>query len=413
MQSANIADQHDEIDTDSLFGSPPPSPGRGRSPSPTPLALPSGEATAQNVGTLALPGSHLCSELPPVLPPAPPVAAASRPRTQPLAQVRQRPPERSSTVPPSATPRDTRAAPAPRKKRPSRRSTPANEHLTPPIQLPSPDQPVPPNFLRNQDGLLGRAGLVAGVRPADLALQRYTRGTTPSNPIVVEDEDEQPRIGRRPVQSSIHSRVGNLPTPSYEEIIHSLVKQKNLAPVLDALLRIVTGSARLPAATGPIYSANYPYQPYYPFTSSSGSYMSYQASNSSRASRPLKRRRLSSVPAGASDWDVPFPFAEGQGPPGYHTNWERERSKQLLEDLVGLVKSAVRKAAAKKAAGEAKIEEETPTLDHPVGSVEYYRERVLSHYRPQPSSAYEQSPYAPWNRENDKSGLSRTLRLRV
>src|SRR6267142_2722982 len=47
-------------DDGSLFGSPPPSPARGRSPQ---LALPAGPGSAENVGTIALPGSHPCSEL--------------------------------------------------------------------------------------------------------------------------------------------------------------------------------------------------------------------------------------------------------------------------------------------------------------------------------------------------------------
>src|SRR5882762_7752851 len=49
-------------DADSLFGSPPPSPARGRSPQ---LALPTGPSSAENVGTIALPGSQINSELPP------------------------------------------------------------------------------------------------------------------------------------------------------------------------------------------------------------------------------------------------------------------------------------------------------------------------------------------------------------
>ena len=71
MQVESGTHRHDSDDeNDSLFGSPPPSPSRaGRSRSPSPLALPggrSGSNSAQNVGTLALPGSHLLSELPPV-----------------------------------------------------------------------------------------------------------------------------------------------------------------------------------------------------------------------------------------------------------------------------------------------------------------------------------------------------------
>ncbi|KAJ3523925.1 hypothetical protein NM688_g8644 [Phlebia brevispora] len=328
MRIDDTADQHDDLDTDSLFGSPPPSPGRGRSPSPVPLALPSGQDQdmSQNVGTLALPGSHLCSELPPALPPAPPLAALPRPR--PVTQVRRSSQDKSTT----------HAA----KSRPATASS----------------------------------RLVAGVRPADLALQRQTRGQSASNPIVVEDESEQPMIGRRPLANRFPTQVTSVKPPSYEEIIQALVKQKNLVPVLHALLRVVTGSAQLsqypPPLTGATTPAqgstsqNYPYYPqsftypygyYYPPLPSPGPSVSPHPPTNAGISRPPKRRRLSSVPAGASDWDVPYPFAEGQGPPNYRTNWEKERGKQLIEDLINLVKSAARKAAAKKVVDGVKKDE--------------------------------------------------------
>lgn len=413
MQVDDIADQHDDLDTDSLFGSPPPSPGRGRSSSP--LALPSGQNATENVGTLALPGSHLCSELPPAPLPAPPLKSnPPQLRPQTVATFRQLPQDKTSTIPLG---KSRRATPAPRKtKRMSRRSTPATEARPnpPPIQLPSPSEPTPPNFLRNQEALLGLAGLVGGVRPANLSLQRHTRGASASNPIVVEDEQQPASIGRRPLYRHTASS-SQLPTPSSDEILATLVKQKNIFPVMDALLRLVAGptrasvpSAALPApgssttapqssvpvhsqyAQVPPTSYAHPYYPYgysYPYYYSHPYYYSptnYQHSStgfSSRSAPPPKRRKLTTVPAGAADWDVPYPFEAGQGPPDYQTNWERQRGQQLLEDLVGLVKSAAAKAAAKKAADGEK-EEETRE-DTTLGSVEYYRDRVLRHYRPQ------------------------------
>lgn len=161
------------------------------------------------------------------------------------------------------------------------------------------------------------------------------------------------------------------------------MKQKNLVPVMDALLRIVAGSA-LPSMNAPATSSQYPYSYGYHY----GFHQPPPQTGpfASRITRAPKRRRLNSVPAGASDWDVPFPFAEGQGPPNYKTNWERERGRQLIEDLVGLVKSAAKKAAAKKAVEVTKDEEE----EHAIGSVEYYRQRVLRHYQPQRSGEYQQ-----------------------
>lgn len=424
MQVDDIADQHDDLDTDSLFGSPPPSPRRtGRSPSP--LALPSGQDTVQNVGTLALPGSHLCSELS-ELPPAPmPVPLPSLPQlrngprqfSQPVITTAQscRQP-RSATMPPRTATPLARPVPTARKpKRASRRSTPASEArpTPPPITLPSPTEPPPANFLRNQQALLGVAGLVGGVNPATLSVQRHTRGESPSNPIVVEDEHDTPRIGRRPVQNP--ALVGaQLPVPSTQEILATLLKQKNLYPVVDALLRLVAtssgtpvpvpplvppllpstsststaGSSQVPAYPPTYQYSYYPYQypyPYYysyPYPYATPYYHAASFASSSPDGGPqAKKRKLSAVPAGAADWDVPYPFAAGQGPPGYHSNWGRQRQQQLLEDLVGLIQSAAKKAAAKKAVG---VPNEEGGVKPSIGSVEYYRERVLRHYRPQP-----------------------------
>ncbi|KAF9533795.1 hypothetical protein CPB83DRAFT_736839, partial [Crepidotus variabilis] len=58
-------------------------------------------------------------------------------------------------------------------------------------------------------------------------------------------------------------------------------------------------------------------------------------------------RKLAHVPAGASDWDVPFPFQPGEGPPAYTQSWEKERGKQLVEELVKLVRGAAQRAVAK------------------------------------------------------------------
>ncbi|KAF8808710.1 hypothetical protein BYT27DRAFT_7052448, partial [Phlegmacium glaucopus] len=58
-------------------------------------------------------------------------------------------------------------------------------------------------------------------------------------------------------------------------------------------------------------------------------------------------RKLNRVPAGATDWDVPYPFQEGEGPDEYYKTWERERGKHLVAQLVKLIKGAARKAATK------------------------------------------------------------------
>ncbi|OAX39547.1 hypothetical protein K503DRAFT_689366, partial [Rhizopogon vinicolor AM-OR11-026] len=71
---------------------------------------------------------------------------------------------------------------------------------------------------------------------------------------------------------------------------------------------------------------------------------------------PLKRRKLTSVPAGAVDWDVPYPFPEGEGPESYHATWEQDRARQLIVQLLELIKDAVHGAAARKHARKTKME---------------------------------------------------------
>ncbi|KAF8071944.1 hypothetical protein FPV67DRAFT_1483272 [Lyophyllum atratum] len=345
----NMAVDQPEEDQDSLFGSPPSSPIRGRSPSPA-LALPGAGKSAQNVGTIALPGSHHYSELPvtplalslsnalnelPLRPPAP--AAAVR---QP-----------SAHTPSSASPSWSRASSAgpsfkpkkkPSKKAKSKESTPRPP--PPEIPFPDPSGPVPANFLRNQSALLGTAGLVGGVNPAYLSTHRHTRGTNSSNPIVVEDEEEPPTLGRpskfrqpysKPVDPSL------LPTPSTQDVVAMLIGQKDIFPVLESLLRLIA------AGSGPQAPTPAPTSAFRKAPQSSTQDPATGPTSSFSSGPPPKKRKLNRVPAGAADWDVPYPFPPGQGPDSYRTNWERERGKQLISQLVTLIKSAARKAATR------------------------------------------------------------------
>ncbi|THH33184.1 hypothetical protein EUX98_g966 [Antrodiella citrinella] len=235
-----------------------------------------------------------------------------------------------------------RAARAPRKptRRVANRSEASSNASTPrptppPIPLPNALEPPPSNFLRNQQALLGLAGLVGGVNPANLALPR---GSSANNPIVVDDSEDTPTIGRRPPQS-YYSMAGPVvypavvPAPSSDDIIQTLIKQKNVFPVVGALLSLVARTSE-----GQSIWSQYHAQP-------SGFHRPYV--NGPDFVQTSKRRKVNDVPAGAADWDVPYPFHTGEGPANYRANWERHRSKQLIEDLIGLVKSAARKAAAK------------------------------------------------------------------
>ncbi|KAI0833462.1 hypothetical protein BC628DRAFT_1276740, partial [Trametes gibbosa] len=189
--------------------------------------------------------------------------------------------------------------------------------------------------------------MVSGVHPANLSKIRHTRGATAQNPIVVEDEPEihqQPCIGKRPIHS-IPSYPSQLPPPTSEQILRTLLKQRNIFPVVVSLLRLLAPSA--PSLASPGY-------PHYPYTHpASQVYASPHIvpgdsrPSSSSGAPPLKRRKLNEVPAGAADWDVPYPFQEGQGPENYRAVWEQQRGRQLLKDLVQLVQNAARKAATK------------------------------------------------------------------
>ena len=322
----------DDEDDGSLFGSPPPSPARGRSPQ---LALPAGPGPTENVGTIALPGSHYCSEL--AIDPA--VLLFNRPLRQ----------ENSDTTTPTPTPTPTTTHPVPpstlslphrpatsrgasRAARNSRngRDRPATPHTPPPpINFPNPDEPLPSNFLRSQQALLGHAGLIGGLDPTTLST-RHHRGTTSENPIIVENELDPPPLGKGDTFSFDSSL---LPSPSSEEVVSSLVKQRNVFPVLESLLRLLSGtgvSSISPAVTPSCTPAP------------SG----FNALSKERGVTP-KRRRLNSVPAGAADWDVPYPFQQGEGPSQYRLRWEKERLRQLLSQLAVVIKGAKRSAAAR------------------------------------------------------------------
>jgi len=312
LDGDHIFDDHDDqSDDESLFGSPPPSPGTGRSLS---LALPSGGLDSeQNVGTLALPGSHNPSKLP-VNSVVSLLDARHHPfetqssRTSTPAQTTSR----AISLAPIVADSDTGSRPsrsstngAQKKRKRTKKSSNTTSTPTPgpSIQLPPSDAPVPPNFLRNQQALLGIAGLVANINPASLSTRRHNQGNDPNNPITVEDE------------GATLSRSGNPTAPTPAQLLTALSAQKELFPVLEQLLNILRrGLEPQPPPNPP--------QP------------------------PPKRRKLSRVPAGAADWDVPFPFPPGEGPPNYKEEWTNERCERLISDFITLLRGGANKAAA-------------------------------------------------------------------
>ncbi|KAG7451160.1 uncharacterized protein BT62DRAFT_402585 [Guyanagaster necrorhizus] len=205
----------------------------------------------------------------------------------------------------------------------------------PKIHLPDPSEPPPSRFLRSQNALLGTAGLVAGVKPSDLT-HKDTRGMSSNNPIVIDDNPppppqpvSKPLLSLFPAMNSL-----GLSHPSNQEIVRILVQQKAIFPLLEEILKLIASGSIRPS---PSWRRDYQH-----------------------GSR--KRRKLRHVPAGANDWDVPYPFARGEGPEEYDVNWAKERCKQLVSQLVGLIKTATRKAALKSYLRMLKLEESVPQM---------------------------------------------------
>lgn len=390
---------HTDEDQDSLFGSPPPSPARGRSPSQETfiagknigpiVAVPSTGVGRKNVGTIALPGSHMsCAELPADLPasslslPRPTsshhspgitphnISGTSTSVHTPVVTSRS-----SSHSVPSSASSATSNIPSPASTR--KRRTSKAEFVTPtpsalPITLPGPNDPTPPNLLRSQSSLLGLAGLVGCVKPAHL----YThdpqpapiqhspshspiRGSTPAHPIVLDDDQDTPHNGKHPhSQLQIPQRLDQLnPEVLRSNIINSLMKEKNIFPVLESLIKLLGGEPHLPAANTPSQPFARPYGHGIFNASSPVAEVSTPGGPTTCVVSAPKRRKLKHVPAGAADWDVPFPFAAGEGPKTYRNTWAQDRAKQLVTQLLELVQNATKRAAIKTAKSGGKVSE--------------------------------------------------------
>ncbi|KAJ3798175.1 hypothetical protein GGU11DRAFT_744535 [Lentinula aff. detonsa] len=336
------ADGTNNEQEESLFGSPPTSPRIGRSPSPA-LALPSRSESIvnlQNVGTIALPGSHYNSELP-IDPLALPsysstIQGASQPPAQPQighSGSHSPSPDWSQSSKPSSL-RVTSQGPFSGQSRGNdgrrrREDDSSFLRLPPPeITLPDPTAPPPANWLRSQSALLGHAGLVGRINPSSLS-SRHFRGSTATNPIVIDDDKHSRQHQSQqfshdrsmPTPRSQLPNDSNLPTPSIQEIVQILIKQREIFSILNDIFKLL--QKRNPSST--------------------------TITNSSASLGPApKKRKLNKVPAGAVDWDVPYPFHPGEGPHAYSSTWEQTRGKQLVSELVALIKAASRKAAIRK-----------------------------------------------------------------
>lgn len=201
--------------------------------------------------------------------------------------------------------------------------------------------------------------MVANISPASLSTRRHSQGNNPNNPIVVENEGVTlPRFG----QSAV-------PTPA--QLLTTLSAQKDLFPVLEQLLVILRRGTDPPDQPPP-----------------------------NLLQSPSKRRKLSRVPAGAADWDVPFPFPPGEGPPNYKEEWTNERCERLISDFIALLREGATKAAAKRATSQPAPQ--SPTQSHSTPSrwslppTNDNRRSPSSNYAPLPLDAYLR-PTAPYS----------------
>lgn len=304
-------------DSDSLFGSPTPSPRLGcvlELPALPGSPVAASSALAKNVGTIALPGSHVDAENVVSLP-------ASPPRAHTLSESSQRPTRVVGVMPLASSSTTSNKCSTSRRRKPRKASEapPAG----PAMSLPDAMDAMPPNLLRNQQALLGLAGVVAGIHPANLP-RRGTHGSSAADPIVVQDEIRH--NGACPPHDS-HPPASQ---PKGQTIADALISQGDVFPVLRSLLPFLNAAsnARRKKNNG----------------------WARESSHVPRALQapPLKRRRLKKVPAGAKDWAVPYPFEEDEGPPQYFQTWEKEKVQALMIQLNSLVRQAVEKATVKE-----------------------------------------------------------------
>lgn len=326
-------------DKDSLFGSPPPSPPtRGRSPS---LALPESsvwrledaQASSQNVGTIALPGSQShSSKLPVFLNPALPSENNDvldlRPPAQ-RAQAPLHPQEDKSSA--------TRLPPHTHSR--ALHSTRTDQTLRDLVGLISHFEPVATASSSKQSP-------IATPSPrASQGPEAYPPGSA-QNPIEIDAPDPADAVNDALIAlaGTVASAL-KLPTtprsstslsePTVNNVLHCIKHDPKLIPALKATYEYLgsiphnlqTSSRSLPHDT-----TNQP-------DATSGS--------------TKKRKRKPSgpqVPAGAGHWNVPFPFAPGKEPSGYPAQWRLEHGRRVLGELLGLFERAFAKARGGKRA---------------------------------------------------------------
>ncbi|KAF8520246.1 hypothetical protein BU17DRAFT_89256 [Hysterangium stoloniferum] len=304
-------------DKDSLFGSPPPSPEITGTYATLALPESSGwrmdaQSSSQNVGTIALPGSHNnFSELPVLIQPA-------LPSEKPILQLR--PPAQRVQV---RTPNQTRY------------STPRPTTYRPSSYQPS---PVPHSertdrTLRDLVGLISHFEPTAGAsipsRPAPIPVPTPQTELHPpgsqQNPIEIDAPGPADAVNSALIAlaSTVASAL-KLPTaprsgsslsePTVNNVLHCIKHDPKLIPTLQATYEYLGSIPK--GAQQQQYSASF---------------------DDATAKRKRKRKYPGpKVPAGAEHWDVPFPFAPEQESNDYPSQWQLERGRRVLGELLGL-----------------------------------------------------------------------------
>ncbi|GJJ08635.1 hypothetical protein Clacol_002854 [Clathrus columnatus] len=303
---------------DSLFGSPPPSPHRGRSPS---LALPEDAGWrmedallhTQNVGTIALLGSQ--NNLSKIPAPAQSEISSTKPpflRLRPPS-VEPTPPQHLQTPPPPCRSKFMMA-------------TPIMSH----------QKPLARKHSERMDRTLSDlVSLIAHFGPTQSA-KLHPQGTK-ENPIHVDDiyQDHPPT----PIDAVNNALIALANT------VASALKLPNVSldhpplpePAVHKVLQFIKHDPKLI----PTLQATHEYLnnvPHYPpcEVSCSDNYIDPSPPKSKRKRKQATPR----IPAGAEHWNVPFPFAPGHEPKGYPTQWQLERGRRVLGELLGLFERA-------------------------------------------------------------------------
>lgn len=163
--------------------------------------------------------------------------------------------------------------------------------------------------------------MVSGINPSRIRHGR--NGESAADAIILEERPDPPR---RPPREGPWTLPPNVTT---EDVVRTL-DQKSVLPVLKNMFQFFVSQNNMDKLREP----------------TPGPFM--RRAHVPEAEPPAKKRKLARVPAGAADWDVPYPFDEGDGPEGYHQSWERDRAKQLVNEVVDIFKEAANKASFQK-----------------------------------------------------------------